>query len=260
MPTHFTATIRVLLAIGAFCPAMAAARSTEVNVIVDFTCEGRKAAHPSPGNPAYYFPVLGGFEEMGAGDAGARPPVKWSVAHVVALELARQGYLEMSPSPYTNRAGQVTYRDGTVVTVPAHPVPGTRLELNAPGGIALTRALLEAPDGPYSLKGARSAPATGPAGAYSPATEVLYATDPVHGPVMNGTPSLIVSIQYGYANPQIAEFGSSTSSDPIYDVNFNQRQMLGLVAGNTLGHLDSDFDRNAVMVRSEQDRYFVMVS
>jgi hypothetical protein len=263
MPKRPESALRALLVLGMSLPALAAARTTEVNVIVDFTAEGRKVAHPTPGNPSYYFPVLGGFEELGAGEAGEKQPVKWSVAHVVALELARQGYAEMSPSPHLNQAGQVTYRDGTVVTVPARPARGIPLDLGAAGNVALTRAMLDAPDGPYSLKSAR------PAGAASPAAQALYAVDPVHGPVMGGTPTLIVSIQYGYANPQIASFGSGpstgntnslTSSDPIYNVNFNQRQMLGLVAGNTLGNLDDDFERQSVMQRSEQDRYFVMVS
>ena len=117
--------IRGLLVVAALCPALSAgARSTEVNVIVDFTPEGRKVAHPNPGNPAYYYPVMGSFEELGAGEAGEKAPKQWDVAHVAALELAKQGYLKMNPTPYVNAAGQVTYRDGTVVMVPANPIPG----------------------------------------------------------------------------------------------------------------------------------------
>jgi hypothetical protein len=259
MPRSIAVPIRILLVVGALCPALAAAKSAEVNVVVELTPEGRKIAHPDPGSPAYYYPVLGGFEELGAGEAGEKPPKQWDVAHVVALELAKQGYLRMNPAPYLNSSGQVTYRDGTIVTVPASPVPGQALELGSPGGIPLTRAMLEAPDGAYSLKAARSAPAAATRGAPSPAMMALQASDPVHGPVMSGLPSLILSFQYGYANPQISNF-DSTSSDPIHDINFNQRQMFGLVFGNTLGKLDLTLDRDEIMQRAEQDRYFVMVS
>ncbi len=251
------AQIRNLLFVGALLPALAAAKSTEVNVIVDFTADGRKVAHPAPGNPTYYYPVLGGFEELGAGEAGERPPKSWDVAREVAVELAKQGYLEMKPAPYINKEGQVTYRDGTVVMVPAHPAQGHPLELNAPGGIPLTRAMLDAPDGPYSLKAARSAPPGG-AEVRPLVLQALHATDPVHGPVMAGMPSLILSVQFGYLNPQIVDFKGGDS--PAENVTFNQRQMLGLVAGNTLNNLDVDFEREAVMQRTEQDRYFVMLS
>jgi hypothetical protein len=258
MPRHPAVPIRLLLAVAGLCPALAAARSTEVNVIVDFTPEGRKVAHPTPASPSYYFPVLGSFEELGAGEAGEKPPRQWDVAHVVAIELAKQGYLRMNPSPYVNQAGQVTYRDGTVVTVPAHPVRGQSLDLNAPGGIPLTRAMLDSPDGPYSLAAARSAKTAG-GGGPPPVMVVLQASDPAHGPVMAGMPDLILSFQYGYVNPQIGTF-DPTNGDPIHDVNFNQRQMFGLVTGNTLKNLDLDVDRENVLQRAGQDRYFVMVS
>jgi hypothetical protein len=258
MPSHSAVSIRLLLVLGALCPSPASAKSTEVNVVVDFTPEGRKVAHPDPGNPAYYYPVMGGFEELGSGEAGEKAPRQWDVARVVAVELAKQGYLRMSPSPYVNSSGQVTYRDGTVVMVAARPAPGQPLVPSPPGGIPLTRAMLEAPVGPYSLK-ARAAPAAGARAPGSPVLEVLQATDPVHGPVMKGVPSLIISFQYGYANPQIASF-DSTTNDPITNVDFNQMQMLGLVAGNTVKDLGLDFDRDAVMQRAKQDRYFVMVS
>ena len=74
MLRHPAAPIRALLFVGALLPALAAGRSTEVNVVVDFTPDGRKVAHPVPGSPSYYYPVLGGFEELGAGVAGEKPP------------------------------------------------------------------------------------------------------------------------------------------------------------------------------------------
>jgi len=244
MPRSSNLPIGILLATCALCPvSTAASRSTEVDVVVDFTAEGRKVTHPTPGNPSYYYPVLGGFEELGDLIAGEKPPKQQNVAQVVALELARQGYLEMNPAPFVNQAGLVTYRDGTVVTVPANPKRGQPLELNAADCVPLTLAMLKAPDGPYSLRAARSASAAGGAEGPSPAVEVLRATDPVHGPVMNGTPSIILFVQSGYINPQFDttmsvlqgirdSSGFTVQAMPSYRTFANQGQMFGLVAGN----------------------------
>ena len=265
--------IRLVLVKGALGAASVAARDTEVNVVVDFTPEGRKIPHPVPGDPAYYYPVLGGFEGLGAGEAGEKPPKQWDVAHVVALELAKQGYLEMNPAPRVNPAGEVIYQDGTVVTVPVHPRRGHPPELNVAGNIPLTRAMLEAPDGPYFLQPARSRPAAGAQG--PPAVvSVLQTTDPVHGPVMTGIPSLILFIQQGYVNPQV-DFGPAMpvgrthpsnslvqptlASGPPLSAFVNQGAMLGLVAGNTLRNLDRDSELD-IVEKAEQDRYFVMLS
>jgi hypothetical protein len=251
VPRRHAIPFRLLLVLGTLCPSRAPAKTTEVNVVVDFTPEGRKVAHPDPANPAYYYPVMGGFEELGAGEAGEKAPRQWDVAHVVAVELAKQGYVRMSPTPYMDASGQVTYRDGTLVRVPAHPATGQQLEAAPADGVPLTRAMLGDPESPYYLKARPTAK--------SPVMDILESTDPVHGPVLKGTPSLIVSFQYGYANPQAASF-DGTTSDPITNVTFNQMQMLGLVAGNSVRDLGLDFDRDAVMQRAGQDRYFVMVS
>jgi hypothetical protein len=258
MPRKSALPLRVLLVLASLCPSLASAKTTEVNVVVDFTPEGRKVAHPDAADPAYYYPVLGKFEELGAGEAGEKAPKQWDVAHIVAVELAKQGYVRMSPTPYVNSSGQITYRDGTVVMVTAHPVPGQPPGINSADAVPLTRAMLEDPEGPYSLK-ARAPSAPGAHPKKSPAMEVLESADPAHGPVMKGTPSLILSFQYGYANPQVASFDSG-KIDPITNVNFNQMQMLGLVAGNSVKDLGTDLDRDAVMQRAGQDRYFVMVS
>jgi|CZKI01.1.fsa_nt_gi hypothetical protein len=262
-----------MLLIGALCPALAAARKIEINVLVDFTPEGRKIARPTSGKPAHYYPVLGGFEELGGGEAGEKPPMQWDAAHVVALELAKQGYLEMNPTPCVNQAGEVTFRDGTVVTVPAHPIRGHPLEINAPGDIPLTRAMLEAPDGPYSLKAARSASAAVAEGPL-PVIYVLQTTDPVHGPVMVGMPDLILFIQLGYVNPEIVYPPSlqtglthpsnglvrpTAASGPPLSAFVNQSEMLGLVAGNTLGNLDRDSELEAVEKAYRTSRKLVLL-
>jgi len=256
MPTQFAATIRTLLAIGAFCPALAGARSTEVNVVVDFTPEGRKVAHPSPGNPAYYFPVLGSFEELGAGTAGERPPVKWSVAHVVALELARQGYLEMKPAPYVNQAGQVTYRDGTVVTVPAHPVRGSRIELNAPGGIALTRAPARGARRSLLAKGGAFRPSHGPRGGVLPgdrgAVRDRSRPRPRHERDAQPDPFPFSTA----TRTRRSSASTPRAATPSITCSSTRGRCSGWLPAKRSGTWDSDFDRQAIMQRIEQGPLF----
>jgi len=69
----------------------------QVDIVVDMTPEGRKVVHPTPDKPAYYFPIIGGYKEMGALVAGEKPPVPASVVHLVAVELAKEGYLSCRP-------------------------------------------------------------------------------------------------------------------------------------------------------------------
>jgi hypothetical protein len=73
----------------------------------------------------------------------------------------------------------------------------------------------------------------------------------------SGAPSLLLVFHWGYMNPQIEDFGTG---DPAQKVFFNQREMLGLVAGHTLGNLDLSFEREDVMQAAEDDRYFVVVA
>jgi hypothetical protein len=74
----------------------------EVDVVVDMTPEGRKLEHPSPAKPAYYFPIIGGYKEMGALVAGEKPPAQAAVVHIVAVELAKAGYFTcLHPVPAT---------------------------------------------------------------------------------------------------------------------------------------------------------------
>jgi hypothetical protein len=72
------------------------------------------------------------------------------------------------------------------------------------------------------------------------------------------TPSLILLIQWGTLNPEIGNF--DPGNNPSTKVFFNERQMLALVGGNTLQHMDLDFDRETVMQGAEEDRYFVALS
>jgi hypothetical protein len=76
-------------------PAVSA-KEAAVNVVVDLTAEGRKVAPPVPGHPQFYYPVMGGYLQMGAITAGEKPPAALEVAHLVAKALAAQGYFAMS--------------------------------------------------------------------------------------------------------------------------------------------------------------------
>jgi len=233
--------------------SLSAARDVPVNIVVDFTEAGRKAAHPTPANPAYYFPIASSFQELGNVVAGEKPPDQKEVLHSIALALAGQGYLLARPGFRTNANEELIYADGTTVEVPANPSSLGRGRLPT-RKIPLTSAMLSAADGPYSLAQARKAtPAAG--GAVPPIVRALQTIDPVHGAVLARMPSLILMIRYGYLNPSIVDVRGQGPR-----IFFNQDQMLGLVGGNTLNHMAADFQREDVLQASEEDRYFISVT
>jgi hypothetical protein len=170
-----------LLAIALFAAPLAAHASffgppthTPVDVVVDFTPEGRKLAHPDGAHRAYYLPVVFGFKEWGAVVAGEKRPNERDLIHLVAAQLANQGYFVM---------------------------------------------------------------------------------DPAHG----HPPSLILAIHYGCLNPENDDM-DPTDTTGMSKVFFNEREMLALVAGNTLQNLDLSFEREDVMQAAEEDRYFVALT
>ena len=57
------------------------------------TAEGRKVPHPSPEQPAYYYPVVAGYRQIGNMIAGETSPPILKVIHHLALALAKQGYV-----------------------------------------------------------------------------------------------------------------------------------------------------------------------
>lgn len=71
--------------------------SREVDVVVDMTPEGRKLAHPDAKHPAFYYPVVAGFKEWGATVAGEKQPNPKDLIHLMAVELAKQGYFVWNP-------------------------------------------------------------------------------------------------------------------------------------------------------------------
>ena len=231
-----------------------AEREVEVDVVVDMTAEGRKIIHPDSAHPAYYLPVVGGFQEMGATVRGEKPPSPHEIVHLVAVALARQGYLVAKPAPSVNAQGEITYADGTVVTVPPFPNPAHRLTLNEPGNVPLTLTMLKDPDGPYSLRTASLTPAgQSPA----PATEVMRANNARHGPILRGMPDIVLTIHWGYLNPQIDD--SSEPTGTVDNPFYNQNEMLALVGGNSLVMLGYA-DREQVMQAAKDNRYFVILS
>lgn len=229
---------------------LSAARDVPVNIVVDFTEAGRKAAHPTPGAPAYYFPIASSFQELGNVVAGEKPPDQKEVLHSIALALAGQGYLLAKPGFRTNAKDELIYADGTTVEVAANPSSLGRSRLG-PRKIPLTAAMLYAASGPYSLAQAHNAGPT----AVPPIVRVLQTVDPVHGGVLERLPSLILMIRYGYMNPSIIDVRGQGPR-----IFFNQDQMLGLVGGNTLNHMAADFQREDTLQAAEEDRYFISVT
>ncbi len=231
-----------------------AEREVAVDVVVDMTAEGRKIAHPDPAHPAYYLPVVGGFKGRGAIVNGEKAPSPHEIVHLLAVALARQGYLVAKPAPGVNARGEITYADDTVVTVPPYPNAAHRIALNEAGNVPLTMAMLADPDGPYSLRIASLTPS---GELPAPATEVMRTIDARHGAVLRGMPSLVLSIHWGYQNPQIDD--SSEPTGTVDNPFYNQNEMLALVGGNTLAML-SYTDREAIMEAAKDNRYFVIVS
>jgi hypothetical protein len=85
-----------------FSVTLKAEQETQVNVVVDMTAEGKAVLHPTALNPTYYFPIIGGYKEMGATVAGEKIPAVRPIIHELAVELSKQGYLVVSkknPTP-----------------------------------------------------------------------------------------------------------------------------------------------------------------
>lgn len=81
----------------------------------------------------------------------------------------------------------------------------------------------------------------------------------VYGPGKTPAPTYLLVFHWGYMNPQIDD----TSGDPDnpQTVFWNQKEMLALVAGNTIQNLSSfGFEREDVLQAARDDRYFVIVS
>jgi hypothetical protein len=70
-------------------------------------------------------------------------------------------------------------------------------------------------------------------------------------------PSLILLFQWGSMNPQIETFFDENPGQRMFA---NEGQMLALVGGNTLQHMDLDFQKEEIRQGAEQSRYFVALT
>ncbi|MSU24382.1 MAG: hypothetical protein EXS32_11230 [Opitutus sp.] len=72
------------------------------------------------------------------------------------------------------------------------------------------------------------------------------------------TPTLILVFHWGYMNPQIDDTGDDENPSQIF---WNQKEMLALVAGNTVKNVGSfSSEREDILQNMRDDRYFVIVS
>ncbi len=73
-----------------------------------------------------------------------------------------------------------------------------------------------------------------------------------------GAPTIILVFHWGYMNPKIDDTGDPDNPQTIF---WNQKEMLALVAGNTLGNLGAfSFDREDILQAAKDDRYFAVLS
>lgn len=70
-------------------------------------------------------------------------------------------------------------------------------------------------------------------------------------------PDILLAFHWGYMNPEIDDMGDPENPQKVF---YNQNEMLALVGGQTLGMLDLNFEKEAVMQGAEDDRYFIVVS
>ena len=71
-------------------------------------------------------------------------------------------------------------------------------------------------------------------------------------------PSIILVFHWGYMNPQVDDVGDANSPNQVF---WNQKEMLALVAGNTLSNLGMlSFEREDILQAARDDRYFVIVT
>jgi hypothetical protein len=70
-------------------------------------------------------------------------------------------------------------------------------------------------------------------------------------------PSLILLFQWGSMNPQIETFFDENPGQRVFA---NEPQMLALVGGDTLKHMDLEFQQEQVRQAAEESRYFVALT
>lgn len=80
----------------------------------------------------------------------------------------------------------------------------------------------------------------------------------VYGPGKTPAPTMLLVFHWGYMNPQVDDTGDPDNPQTVF---WNQKEMLALVAGNTLNNISSlSFEREDILQAARDDRYFVIVS
>jgi hypothetical protein len=100
------ACFRFVLGLGiaaALAHAEPAGNLAEVIVNADLTEEGRKIPRPTRDQPAYYVPVILGWQESGEIVAGDEPPKRDAMLRQLGQALAREGYVLQALRPDANR-------------------------------------------------------------------------------------------------------------------------------------------------------------
>lgn len=71
-------------------------------------------------------------------------------------------------------------------------------------------------------------------------------------------PDLLIVFHWGYMNPEKEDFGDVDNPQQVF---FNEKEMLALVAGDSLGTIMPDtMEREDLMQAAGDDRYFVVIS
>lgn len=100
-------TRRMLLALGLGVLGVTACAElkdlAEVAANADLTEEGKLVPRPTPGQPAYYVPVILGWQEAGKIVAGEEPPKRDMVLRELAKALAKEGYILQALRPDANK-------------------------------------------------------------------------------------------------------------------------------------------------------------
>ncbi len=89
--SHLIYTLCVILCVVSLT-ALRASENAEITVISDISNAGRLIQHPTVKNPTYYYPIIGGYKEMGSLVKNERRPNQKEIVHRLAVELAKQGY------------------------------------------------------------------------------------------------------------------------------------------------------------------------